>query len=169
MACPCCQSDPCASQCDGTGRPSVVYVEITDFQLSTSAPGYLSNIPNVNGTYALDRKADSCTLWVGPDFGDGCMPSFIPERSFVETGTPRVREGYDMVLTIRTSWVANGARYCFNTLALPVALNTMPAICGSGVIASGSSSGLGTIYLERFSGYGFAGTATCTFNWKVSA
>ena len=170
MACPCCQSDPCAGECGGTGRPLVVYVEITNFELSPTAFNYASPIANVNGTYALDRKADNCNLWVGPDFGDGCIQSESAEESYLESGPLESRSKiFDAIIVVRTSYVLFGNSKCFNPLTLIIYQETLPEICGSGVIASGSSNGLAIIYRETFTGYTFAENAGCTFDWKVSA
>jgi hypothetical protein len=147
-----------------------VYVEITNFELSPTAANYASPIANVNGTYALDRKAGNCNLWVGPDFGDACIASDLLEESYVETGPLESRsKTFDAAITIRTSYVLFGNRKCFNPVTLPILQETLPEICGSGVIASGSSNGLAIIYRETFTGYTFAENAGCTFDWKVSA
>ena len=158
-------SDPCATECDGTGRPDVLYVTISNFSLDPGATYYSASIANVNGTYALDRVANLCNLWFGPETGDGCA-GFTNAGQFVETGPNRAFIA-DMVMYIRTGYTAGGLNLCMNPLVLSVPTGTMPPICGTGVITSGSSTGTTTI--NRIDSGAQVEIASCTFDWEISA
>jgi hypothetical protein len=155
---------PCSADCSGTGRPDVVYVTISNFSLDPGATYYSASIANVNGTYALDRVPNICTLWFGPETGDGCA-GFTNAGQFVETGTNR-QFAFDMSLYIRTGYSVSGLSLCMDPLVLSVPAGTMPAICGTGVIDSGSSSGSASI---RVTGGNLVEVASCTFDWEISA
>ena len=159
------EGTPCATDCSGAGRPSVVYVTISNFSLDPGATYYSSSISNVNGTYALDRVANICTLWFGPETGDGCA-GFTNAGQFVETGSNREFTA-DVRLYIRTGYTAGGLSLCMNPLVLTVPTGTLPAICGTGVIASGASTGATSI--NRIDSGALVEIASCTFDWEVSA
>jgi hypothetical protein len=161
--------DPCATECDGDGRPDVVYVTISNFSLDPGATYYSAAIENVNGTYALDRVPNLCNLWAGPETGDGCA-GFTNAGQFVETGPNRAYVA-DMRMYIRTGYSAGGLDLCMNPLVLNVPTGTMPPICGTGVIASGSSTGGANINRNDMTDADGAlvEIASCTFDWEISA
>lgn len=156
---------PCDSDCVGAGRPNVLYVEISNFSLNPLAFYYSSAIANVNGTYVLERVPNICTLWAGQETGDGCG-KFTNAGQFVETGGNREFVA-DMMMYIRTGYTARGLALCMNPLVLSVPTGTMPAICGTGVIAYGSSTGTTTV--NRVDSGVAVEVISCTFDWKVSA
>jgi hypothetical protein len=161
--------DPCATECDNDGRPGVVYVTISNFSLDPAATFYSASIANVNGTYALDRVPNLCSLWAGPETGDGCA-GFTNAGQFVETGPNRAYVA-DMRMYIRTGYSAGGLDLCMDPLVLNVPTGTMPPICGTGVIASGSSTGGAQIRRNDMTDADGAlvELASCTFDWEISA
>lgn len=161
--------DPCAAECDGTGRPDVLYVTISNFAMDPSFFYYSASINNVNGTYVLEREPNLCNLWAGPETGDGCA-GFTNAGQFVETGPNRAFVA-DMRMYIRTGYSAGGLDLCMNPLVLNVPTGTMPPICGTGVIASGSSVGDANINRndETDADGDLVGTTSCTFDWEISA
>jgi hypothetical protein len=147
----------------------VVYVTISNFSLDPGATYYSASIANVNGTYALDRVPNICNLWEGPETGDGCA-GFTNAGQFVETGAIRAFTA-DMRMYIRTGYSAGGLDLCMNPLVLTVPTGTMPAICGTGVIDSGSATGAAQIRRNDMTDADEAlvEIASCTFDWEISA
>jgi hypothetical protein len=174
--------NPCASFCEGSSVPDTIYVAISNFAMDPNSTFGASNVAGVNGTYVLSRPAGFCTRWEGPWFGSDCKngrgPSWVA-ASAVDTDGAINFGGFsntDMIVTVSvqytTQYQGAVATLCAYPLSLTLPAETLPELCGTGLLASGTNaSGLADVYL-LIGGQWSSGRAeqiACTFDWEITA